>query len=110
MIDLGQEKLVTLTEAVLLIPEVKGRGPVTTRTISNWTRHGRRGVVLETVSIGGVLTTSKEALERFFARLADTRERRYTEQDDRLPRRCVTSKRANGMSAARERLLKEHGV
>ncbi len=43
-------------------------------TISRWCLHGRRGVVLESLKVGGGgRVTSEEAIERFFQRCAEPR-------------------------------------
>jgi hypothetical protein len=34
-------------------------------------KHGLKGVRLESIQVGGTLCTSKQALERFFVRLAE---------------------------------------
>jgi hypothetical protein len=48
----------------------KGR-PVHASCLFRWAKYGLRGVKLETIRIGGTLCTSRQALERFFARLAE---------------------------------------
>jgi hypothetical protein len=39
-------------------------------TIYRWSTVGCRGVVLETIQVGGTRCTSREALQRFFVRLS----------------------------------------
>ena len=63
MIDSTQETLITLKVA----GEVLGRHVA---TIHRWASHGVRGVVLETLQVGGTRCTSREALQRFFERLS----------------------------------------
>ena len=115
MIDLDRETLVTLAEAPRLIPAInavpgmEARKPLHPRTIYNWASRGKRGVVLETVPVGGILVTTKQALERFFSRLATARENRMIESD-RVPARRTLRRRQSRIDATRERLAKEHGV
>lgn len=45
-------------------------------TLWRWTRHGVRGVRLETMLVGGLLFTSREAIQRFLSRLAEVRKPR----------------------------------
>ena len=70
MIDIRVEKLIALSEASRLYFE--GVNPT---TIWRWHKYGlRRGeqvIRLETIRRGGRLATSTEAVERFFAALAD---------------------------------------
>lgn len=65
MIDVENEHLLTMTEAARSI----SRGGVHVSTLHRWHLRGCRGVRLETVLIGGRRYTSKEALQRFFARV-----------------------------------------
>ena len=114
MIDLDHEKLVTLKEAVMLVPTVQGRGPIVPRTLYNWAARGRNGVVLESVPIGGVLVTSKEALDRFFAQLAAARQQRFMEHRHNGPnnqgRPRSLRRRQTDIAAVRKRLAEQHGV
>lgn len=64
MRDITQERLLTITQATKHTP---GRPGVS--TLWRWIRTGVRGVVLESVLIGGKRYTSAEALDRFFAAL-----------------------------------------
>ena len=60
MIDISTESLRTLTQAAKLFPD----RPSTT-TMWRWTTKGVRGRILETVTLGGKVYTSLEALQRF---------------------------------------------
>jgi len=60
MIDLHDERLLTLQEAAELLP-----GSTAISTLHRWRQRGVRGVQLETCLIGGKRYTSKEALQRF---------------------------------------------
>jgi len=60
MIDIHSEHLLTLTEAAKTLP-----GRVALSTIWRWMQRGVRGVRLQTVLVGGLRYTSREALQRF---------------------------------------------
>ncbi len=62
MIDLTQERAISLPEAARMVPP-KG---VHLSTLYRWFQHGIRGIRLETAMIGGKRVTSEEALDRFF--------------------------------------------
>lgn len=65
-IELGNESILTLTEAAKLLPRRRaGRKPHVS-TLYRWASNGLKGVVLETVQVGGTTCTSQEALQRFF--------------------------------------------
>ena len=49
-----------------------GRRP-SYQSVWRWATKGLRGVKLETVSVGGTLYMSRDALERFYTRLNDAR-------------------------------------
>lgn len=115
MIDLEREKPVTLAEAPRLIPAInaapgmEARKPLHPRTIFNWATRGKRGVVLETTSIGGILVTSREALSRFFARLSEDRQQRLIHRE-RNPQRRQARQRVIDQQTARAKLAARHGV
>jgi hypothetical protein len=74
MIDSTTETLISFSEASLELPH-RGRGrPIDITTFYRWSTHGCRGVVLETIQIGGSRCTSREALQRFFAKLSEQRQ------------------------------------
>jgi hypothetical protein len=60
------ERLLTLSAAAREIPGPTGRG-LHVATLWRWAHRGVRGVRLETVMVGGIRYTSREALERFVA-------------------------------------------
>jgi hypothetical protein len=74
-IDVFNENLVTYSEAAKLLPRRPHGGRVGISTIHRWRMVGLRStdgmrVKLETVKVGGICMTSKEALQRFFDRLS----------------------------------------
>jgi hypothetical protein len=70
-IDLTRERLITLREAVAMLPRRRAGKKVHVSTLYRWTLHGIRGVRLESLQCGGTRVTSVEALERFFRRLEE---------------------------------------
>jgi hypothetical protein len=70
-IDPTNETLVSLADAARLLPRRRGGRKVHTSTCYRWTVSGCKGVLLESVQIGGTRCTSKEALARFFQRLTE---------------------------------------
>lgn len=70
MIDSQTENLLSLTDAARLLPARRGGKRPHVSCMYRWTTAGCRGVVLESISIGGTRCTSREALSRFFAALS----------------------------------------
>jgi hypothetical protein len=68
--DIGAEAPITLRQAARLLPRRRAGRPAHVSTLYRWALRGLRGVTLETIQIGGTLCTSREALQRFFARLS----------------------------------------
>lgn len=124
MIDLEREAPITLAEAPRLIPAInavpgmEARKPLHQRTIYNWATKGKRGVVLETVPVGGILVTTRQAIQRFFNSLAVAREQRCIER--RLvsdQKSCGTTRqrpnsrgRRTAYESVRLKLAEKHGV
>ena len=71
MIDPNTECLLSLTEAAGTLPVRRGGKRPHVSCLYRWSTSGCRGVVLETIQIGGTRCTSKEALVRFFRRLTE---------------------------------------
>jgi hypothetical protein len=63
-IDISVEEILTLTQAAKSLP-----GRPASSTIHRWRLRGIRGVRLETILVGGRRFTSRQALERFAARI-----------------------------------------
>jgi hypothetical protein len=68
MINLLNESLLSLTTASTLIP-----GHPCVRTLTRWTTHGVRGIVLESYFIGARHFTTEEAIQRFIMRVTAQR-------------------------------------
>ena len=69
MIDPNSETLISLADAAKSLPRRRGGKKVHLSCAYRWTNTGCRGVILESIQIGGTRCTSKEALARFFQRL-----------------------------------------
>lgn len=71
MIDPNSETLISLTEAAKLLPARRGGKKPHVSCLYRWTKTGCKGVVLESLQVGGTRCTSKEALGRFFQWLTE---------------------------------------
>ena len=69
-IDFQRETLLGVTEAAGILPASRGGKRIHISTLHRWASRGLRGVVLETIRVGGRRYTSTEALQRFFDRLS----------------------------------------
>ncbi len=68
-IEPNQEEILSLSAATKDLPaRRRGKKPHVS-CLYRWSTSGCKGVVLETVQIGGTRCTSREALARFFAKL-----------------------------------------
>ena len=66
MIDTTLEKPISLAQAAAELPPRRAGRPASVSCLYRWSTAGCRGVVLETIQIGGTRCTSREALQRFF--------------------------------------------
>ncbi|MGD9720564.1 MAG: DUF1580 domain-containing protein [Pirellulales bacterium] len=71
MIDPKIERLITLRQACKMLPKRRRGKSVHISCIYRWTLNGVRGVILESLQVGGTRCTSREALHRFFERLSE---------------------------------------
>jgi len=118
MIDLEREAPITLAEAPKLIPAINAapgmdaRKPLHQRTIYNWATRGKRGVVLESVMIGGVIVTTREAIQRFLQRLSIARETQFAARESEYDprRRHPIRRRTKQQIEARLKLARDHGI
>lgn len=69
MIDPNVETILSLSGAAKDLPARRGGKRPHVSCLYRWTTAGCRGVVLESIQIGGTRCTSREALGRFFRRL-----------------------------------------
>ena len=65
-IDVARESVFSFGEAARYVGKLKGTKAVAFQTLFRWATKGCRGLVLETICVGGTRCTSKEALQRFF--------------------------------------------
>ena len=70
MIKLSTERVISLSQACRHLPRRRGVRPTHPATVYRWARHGLRGVLLESIRVGGTLCASAEALQRFCDRLS----------------------------------------
>jgi hypothetical protein len=73
MIDAATEQIVTFSQAADELPRRRRGRKTHVSTFFRWSTAGCRGVVLETIQIGGTRCTSRQALQRFFERLSEKR-------------------------------------
>jgi hypothetical protein len=74
MIDFQSENIITFSQAADELPRRRRGRKTHVSTLFRWSTIGCRGVVLETLKMGGTRCTSREALQRFFERLSNTRQ------------------------------------
>jgi hypothetical protein len=68
------ETVISLADAANELPRRRRGRRVHVSCVYRWSTTGCRGVVLETIQIGGTRCTSREALQRFFERLSESRQ------------------------------------
>lgn len=68
-IHLNKETILSLRDVTKLLPRRRGGKNVSVSCVYRWTGKGCKGVVLESIQIGGTRCSSKEALKRFFDQL-----------------------------------------
>ena len=68
-INIDNEEVMSLAEAAKSLPRVNGRRP-SLSTLWRWCRKGLKGVRLDYLRVGRKIVTSREAMNRFFAALA----------------------------------------
>lgn len=92
MIDIETEQMLSIKAAREWLRGRTGHAPHR-NTIRDWARVGLKGVVLETVRIGGTVYTSVEAMQRFSDRRrapdAVTPSRRRTREIEAANRRAT---------------------
>ena len=102
MIDPNAETVVSFTDVPRDLPRRRGGKRPHVSCIYRWTTAGCRGVILESMQVGGTRCASKEALARFIRRLAS---------DDALPMRRPSARAPNGNAAEKAmRDLERAGV
>jgi hypothetical protein len=69
-----EEQIVPPVIAAKDVPGRRGGKKTHVSTIYRWMTVGCKGIVLESIQVGGTLCTSREALQRFFDRLSAQRQ------------------------------------
>ena len=100
MIDPNQETLLSLTQTAKELPVRRGGKRAHVSCVYRWTKAGCKGVILESIQVGGTRCTSREALARFFDRLTDR-------QSVSVP---TSSKAHNRPVETAEQLLDDAGI
>ena len=100
MIDTTTEEVFSLTEATKSkqLPKRRGGKRPHVSCLYRWSTDGCRGVVLESIQIGGTRCTSAEALQRFFDRLS----RNVNTEPAAEPTRTASARERASQRAARE--------
>jgi hypothetical protein len=73
MIDTQSEAILSLSQAADELPRRRRGRKTHVSTLFRWSSAGCKGIVLETIQVGGTRCTSREALQRFFERLTEPR-------------------------------------
>jgi hypothetical protein len=69
-IDISRESPIPLIQATAHVPRRRRGRKTSASTLHRWATVGLRGIVLETLQVGGTKCTSMAALQRFFDRLS----------------------------------------
>ena len=107
MLDIANEKPLTLSQAARMLPELGGR-PLHPSTIWRWCRKGVGGVKLEYCKIGRRIVTTKEAVVRFSNNVAEA-DSTFIHEYIRRPSKTSEIRRELAILQAEQR-LKKNGV
>jgi hypothetical protein len=105
MIDSTTETLISLTEAAKTVPRRRRGRKTHLSTLYRWATIGVRGIVLETLQCGGSRVTSREALQRFFERLSESRKGGAVGEDQPVPvagHRTIAQRQRKSAEAGRK--------
>ena len=75
MIDIHQERIIPLSAVPRHLPKRTSGKKIHISAVYRWTSRGVRGIVLESIKIGGCTYTSLEALQRFSEHLTSKQPR-----------------------------------
>ena len=106
-----EEAKISLADAAKDLPRRRRGRKTHVSCLYRWSRSGCRGVVLETIQIGGTRCTSKEALQRFFERLSEPRQAADAgggQQQPMVGRRTAAQRQRQAAEAGRK--LSEMGA
>jgi hypothetical protein len=104
MIDVTNEQLLPIRDVSRQLPARPNGKRLHVSVIYRWTMRGIRGIVLESVRIGGTRYTSREALQRFADRLSNP----STDRTPTLPSGTLTRQRQ--IARAQRAVAKELGL
>ena len=102
MLDLGTETALTLSQAACELPRLGGR-KLHASSLWRWARKGVRGVKLEYSRLGSRIVTSREALSRFAAKLAEADDAEDSSPLERQAAQCRTPVGAGKPRSAKRR-------
>jgi hypothetical protein len=103
MIDLKSETVIRLADCPAYLPKAPSGRRLHKNALYRWVRAGVRGVRLEAISVGGILCTSVEALQRFCDALT-------AQEFPNLVSPPQTSRQRQRASAAAEKELEAAGL
>ena len=91
MLDITTESAIHLNEVARCVPPGRGGKKTHVSTVLRWIQRGARGpggdrIHLEAVRVGGKWVTTREALQRFIARLTPRHDRDQSNPVDRNKR------------------------
>jgi hypothetical protein len=107
MIDISKQQILTLKEAIAVVPKIDGKRP-SLGSLYRWVNKGIRGVRLEVISIGGRTCTTRESLNMFFNEVAQASRRNG--MDDGSTRRMRNSKSRELAVASANAALEHDGI
>jgi Protein of unknown function (DUF1580) len=111
MIDTLVEKPITFSQAAAELPRRRAGRKTAVSTLFRWTSEGCRGVILESIQVGGTRCTSREALQRFFERLSQSSQAGTVgKTQPEPPIRPHVLDRRQRLSASARKTLVETGV
>ena len=100
MIDPNTETVVSLTETARSLPTRRGGKKPHVSCLYRWTTTGCRGVILESIQVGGTRCTSREAVARFFRRLTQ-------QANPQAETVCTVAQRQRAAAKAEAELIRE---
>jgi hypothetical protein len=92
-IDPNSETLLSLADAARALPRRRAGKRPHVSCVYRWTTSGCKGVVLESIQVGGTRCTGREALGRFFERLTYADDPRIDRTPNRRQRAAVAADR-----------------
>jgi hypothetical protein len=105
------ETIISFADAAKSLPRRRQGRKIHVSTFYRWATIGCRGVVLETIQIGGSRCTSLEAMDRFFQRLSESHQARPAGAGQPGPgtgRRTIAQRQRASTEAGRQ--LAERGA